>query len=458
MNNDKSSFLGTDKIFPLLIKMGAPAAAGMLVQALYNIVDTIFVGRGVGPEAIGALSIVFPIQMTVSSIAMALGIGTASIVSRRLGENKPEEASAAVGSGFTWMLAGTIVLIVFLSIFTKPVLRFFGSTENLIPLSMQYTKYVIPGFFFFAFATFANNLFRSEGNAKAAMTGMMLGALLNCILDPVLIIYFNLGVKGAGLATTISQAVSSVYFLSLYVRKKSTVKLSIANFRIRKDLIIESSMLGMPSFIMHAGMSLLTLIINNSLGYYGGDNAIISYGMVHKFFSIIILPMIGIAQGFQPIAGYNFGAGNYHRVREALFKAIASGFTVIFIGYTVSMLFARACMSLFASDPEILTLSSTVLRTFILVVPIASIQFIGTTYFQAVGKARQSMLLGLSRQFLILIPLIIVMPLIFGIKGIWMSFPVADVLSVAITTAFLRKELAHLNELMLQKDESIALN
>ncbi len=443
-NTDKSEFLGKEKIFPLLIKMAAPAAAGMLVQALYNIVDTIFVGRGVGSLAIGALSLVFPIQMIVASIAMALGIGTASIVSRRLGEKRFDDASKAVGTGYTSMLAGTFILTATLVIFMRPILGFFGTTDVLMPLTSEYTKWVSIGFFFFAFSSFASTMARAEGNSKGAMIGMMVGAVLNCMLDPLFIFGFDLGVMGAAIATSISQMVSALYFISIYVRKKNTVKIRPEYFRIDTKILKESVILGIPPFIQNAGMSLLVLIVNNSLGHYGGEEAIVNYGMSNRFMSVLIMPIIGIAQGFQPIAGYNIGAKNYDRVKQSLKTAIITGLSVTMVGYSIAMIFPQACMGLFTSDTAIIESSARVLRIVMVSIPLVAVQFIGISYFQAVGKAKQSMLLGLSRQLLLFLPVLIILPLIIGLDGVWGTFPVADTLSSVLTYILLIVELKKL--------------
>ena len=441
MDNDRSEFLGTEKIFPLLIKMALPAAAGMLVQALYNIVDTIFVGRGVGPMAIGALSIVFPVQMIVSSVAMALGVGTASIVSRRLGEKKYQDASAAVGTGYTAMLAGTVILVGVLFLFMKPILVIFGVTPKMMPMAAAYTRTVIPGFFFFAFASFSSNVVRAEGNAKGAMIGMMIGAVLNCFLDPVFIFIFGLGVRGAALATTLSQIVSSLYFLSIYIRRKNAVEFSFASLRIEAGILKEASLLGIPPFIQNAGMSILALIINNTLGVHGGEAAIINYGMSHRFISLMILPLLGLAQGFQPIAGYNYGAGNFSRLRQILKTAILCGISVTAVVYVVAIILPERCMGLFTSDSDIVESSAAAFRILIMMIPIVPVQIIGTAYFQAVGKAKQSMILGLSRQFLFLIPLVLILPAVIGLRGIWSAFPIADVVSTALTSTLLVLEV-----------------
>ena len=440
----KTDFLGRDAIFPLLLKMGIPAAVGMLVNALYNVVDTIFVGHGVGPLAIAALSIVFPLQMIVSAVAQALGIGAASIVSRRLGEKRPDAAAAAMGTAYAAVMLVTAVLVALVFLFTRPILAFFGASETVMPYALSYTRIVAAGFFFFSMSMCASNLIRAEGNAKASMLGMLLGAGLNTILDPIFIFGFGMGVEGAAVATVISQVVSCAYLFSLYFRKKSHVPIGVADLRIEPSVLRDEALLGVPAFVQSAGMSLLALLINTTLGRYGGDLAITTYGMNHKILSIVIMPILGIIQGFQPIAGYNYGAKRFDRVRQSLKTTVLTALAVSLAGYAFMMLAPRAAIGLFTADAELIASSARVLRVMVLFIPLASLQITGSTYFQAVGKKTQSMMLGLSRQFLLLIPIVLILPLLIGVDGVWLAFPIADLASTVITLALLARELRHL--------------
>ena len=440
----KTDFLGRDAIFPLLLKMGIPAAVGMLVNALYNVVDTIFVGHGVGPLAIAALSIVFPLQMIVSAVAQALGIGAASNVSRRLGEKRPDAAAAAMGTAYAAVMLVTAVLVALVFLFTRPILAFFGASETVMPYALSYTRIVAAGFFFFSMSMCASNLIRAEGNAKASMLGMLLGAGLNTILDPIFIFGFGMGVEGAAVATVISQVVSCAYLFSLYFRKKSHVPIGVADLRIEPSVLRDEALLGVPAFVQSAGMSLLALLINTTLGRYGGDLAITTYGMNHKILSIVIMPILGIIQGFQPIAGYNYGAKRFDRVRQSLKTTVLTALAVSLAGYAFMMLAPRAAIGLFTADAELIASSARVLRVMVLFIPLASLQITGSTYFQAVGKKTQSMMLGLSRQFLLLIPIVLILPLLIGVDGVWLAFPIADLASTVITLALLARELRHL--------------
>lgn len=441
----KTSFLEQERIFPLLLKLGVPAAAGMLVNALYNIVDTIFVGQGVGPLAIAALSIAFPIQMIVSSLAQALGVGASSIVSRRLGEKRAEDAARTIGTAYAAIIAVNLVLVALLFAFLEPILSFFGASEAILTYASEYVSIVSAGFFFFAASMAASSLVRAEGNAKASMVGMVLGALLNCVLDPLFIFGFGMGVAGAAWATVISQAASCVYLFGLYARKKTQVPLRREHFKIRIDLLSESALLGVPVFVQSAGMSVLVLLINNTLGAYGGDRAITIYGMNTRLVSLIIFPLFGVIQAFQPIVGYNFGARRYDRVKKAIKVTVATMLSVASFFFALTMLFPTVFMGMFSRDAGLVKEAAGVLRLMMLFIPLVSLQFIGSAYFQSVGKKTESMVLGLARQFLMLIPLVLILPRFFGLTGVWAAFPAADFLASILTTTLLVLEMRKLN-------------
>jgi len=290
----------------------------------------------------------------------------------------------------------------------------------------------------------ASSLVRAEGNARASMTGMLIGAILNCFLDPLFIFGFGWGVWGAAFATVISQVASCTYLLSLYLRRKTHVHLSPADFRIDFRLLGDCSVLGIPNFIQSAGMSILTLLVNTTLGRLGGDEGITIFGMVHKLNTLVIFPIIGIAQGFQPIAGYNYGARRFDRVRGIIRVGLLTVFAIASVCYGVIMIFPRAVMSLFTSDAALVAKGAGVLRVMSLFIPLAALQILGSTYFQAIGKRTHSLALGISRQFLILIPLVLVLPRFFGLIGVWSSYPVADLLSATLTTTLLIREVRRL--------------
>ena len=382
--------------------------------------------------------------MIISALAQAIGVGTASIVSRRLGAKKAHDAAAAMGTAYTAVFLFTALLIALFLLFIEPILGFFGASEATMPYALAYSRIVAPGFFFFALSMLASNLMRAEGKAKAAMTSMLLGAGMNLALDPILIFGFGMGVEGAAIATVASQAASCLYLLSIYVLKKNHIVITARDLGIKPALLAESAVLGIPAFLQSAGMSILALLINTTLGRHGGDGAISTYGMMHRTLMIIIMPIIGIIQGFQPIVGFNYGAKNFARVRRVLKVTALTAFGMSLIGYFLMMALPDTLMRLFTRDAELIRSSARALRIAALFIPLASLQIMGATYFQAVGKRAQSLLLGLMRQFIILIPVILTLPRLIGVDGVWFAFPIADLVSTCVTGVLLMRELRHL--------------
>jgi len=313
-----------------------------------------------------------------------------------------------------------------------------------MPYARDYMDIVAIGFFFLGISMAASNLIRAEGNPKVSMVGMIIGTALNIVLDPVFIFGLHMGVRGAAIATVISQICSAAYLVHFFVRRRGHIILSLHHLVPRLDIFRDAFVLGLPSFIMQIGMSIVAIILNNSLHAYGGDLAISTYGMVFRLFSFIILPLIGLTQGFQPIAGYNYGARRYDRVRDIV-KLTALAATLLSVGgFVVVQAFPRALISLFTSDDALIASSARALRIFFACAPIVGLQILGSIYFQAVGKAGTSLVLSLLRQFIILIPTVLILPTLFKLDGIWMSFPVADLISSVVTSIALVFELRRL--------------
>ncbi len=447
MQQNKSSFLGTEKLFPLLMKMSVPAIIGMMAAALYNVVDTIFVGRGVGPLGIAGLSIAFPIQMIVQAVGQMIGIGAASIISRKLGEKNYDEASLALGTAILSIAIFSIVIVIGIAAFFRPILSLFGATETIMPYSVEYLRNVIFGFPFIAISMAGNNMIRSEGKARTAMGTMLIGMGLNIILDPIFIFVLDMGIQGAALATVISQFCSFVWVALFYLTKKSSIRLDRGHMHIKGAFLREMLVLGLPNAVQSAGISILAVIVNNTLGLLGGDLAISTYGMLHRLLSFVFMPMIGLAQGFQPIAGYNFGAREYGRVKRILFLAAGTSISVSSFFFFLIRTFPDFFIGLFTVDADLIASSSRALKIMSLAMPLMSIQIIASVYFQAIGKGIASLLLGLSRQFLLLIPIVLILPRFIGVDGIWAAFPSSDFLSITISLVVMSFELRQLKRL-----------
>ncbi len=442
--SDTSAFLGKEKLFPLLLRMSIPAIIGMMVGAFYNIADTIFLGRGAGPMAIAGLAVAFPIQMIVPALAKMIGVGGASIISRRLGERNHAGAASALGTAFSSGITIALVLTASIAVFTIPILKLFGATETILPYSTEYLRTVLWGLPFIAFSMMGNDLIRSEGKAKTAMGTMLIGMILNIILDPIFIFGFGMGIRGAALATVIAQCCSFLWVLLFYLGKRSNVALERRYLGINLPQLGEMILLGLPNAVQMAGMSVLTAVINNTLGTMGGDMAITTFGMIHRLLSFVFMPILGLAQGFQPIAGYNYGAKDYSRVKHILLLTALSAVVLALGFYVCIRLFPQNLIGMFTTDTELISFAARALMIMSTVMPVIGLQIVSSVYFQAIGKGMYALLLGLSRQFLFLIPSVLILPRFYGLHGVWASFPVSDFLSTAIAITAVVLEIRHL--------------
>ena len=435
--------LGEEKINKLLVNLSLPATIGMMVNALYNLVDTIFVGRGVGAIAIGGLTIAFPIQMVIMAFAQMIGIGAASAISRSLGAKDIEKADYVAGNSFLCVIVLSSIIAAIGLIFTEPMLRFFGSTETILPYAKDYITIILWGSIFFSFAMSSNNLIRAEGNAKVAMVTMLIGAILNIILDPIFIFIFKLGIKGAALATIISQFISFLFILTYLYSGKSSLKIKLHHLKPKIHIIIEILTVGSAAFFRQVTGSVVAIVVNNSLRIFGGDMALIIAGILHRVIMFVFMPLFGVIQGMQPIVGFNYGAKKLDRVKEAIKLSLITTTVIATFGWLIAELFPFAIISIFTHDAEVIEKGSTIIRIVLSMIPAIGIQIVGAALFQSLGKAVPSLILSLLRQVLLFIPLVIILPRVFGLGllGIWIAYPAADILSVILTALFLRSEL-----------------
>ncbi len=444
MKNNPHEFLGTDKITPLLFKLSIPAMIGMISNALYNVIDTVFVGHGAGALAIGGLTIAFPFQLIIGAFALMYGVGVASVISRRLGEGKPEEAVIAAANAFMLTFFTSLLILIFGELFLEKILNIFGATEDILPFASDYMRIILIGAPFLSFSMCANNILRSEGAAKASMTIMIIGTALNVVLDPIFIFGFGLGIKGAAIATVISQICGSLYALSYFLRGKSSLKFHINLFKLKLVYIKEIVLLGLATFIRQIGTSAMALAVNNMVKIYGGDLAIATFGMVNRFLTLVLMPIFGMNQGLQPIIGYNFGAKKNDRVKEVLKVAVLITTMIGLVFSLIAFIFPRLLLTMFTTDQNLLDMGAVALRIIISTMVFLGLQTCGTTYFQAIGKSLPSIFLGMSRQFIILIPLVLILPRFFGLIGVWIAFPSADILASVITSVWLLVDIKKL--------------
>ncbi len=439
MNEQKSSFLGTEALPKLLFKMALPAVIAMVVNSLYNVVDRIFVGQGVGANAIGALSIVFPIQLFVGAIGIGMGTGAASLVSRSIGANDLEKARKTIGTGLSVLAILSAVLLLVLFIFPNPILRALGATDTLLPLSREYLDIIVWGIPFICFGMFGNNVLRAEGRATAAMTSLLIGAVGNIILDPIFIFVFDMGIQGAALATLISRIVSCVWVMTTLQRK--SFRLHIREYVIHATILKEIGLIGIAAFIQQAGMSVIAIIINNMLKLFGGDTEIIIYGVIQTIMMFLIMPALGIGQGFQPIAGFNYGAENYHRLRAIVKLSMTWMFRLTIPFYLVAMIFPQLFLHAFIQEAQIIEAGIPIVRVTLAALVLVPLNLLGSVYFQAIGHQGEALFLSLSRQFIFFLPLLFILAYTLGIWGVWLAFPLADGLSSGVTGFLLQKNV-----------------
>jgi putative MATE family efflux protein len=441
MAKDIHKMLGEERIGRLLLSLSLPATIGMLVQAMYNFVDTIFVGRGVGSMGIAGISISFPVQIFVMAFAQMFGIGGASVISRALGEKNHEKARRAAGNVMAFSIAFGLAMTLLGYFFIDQLLILLGASEAIIPYAREYLSIILLGSAFFSFGMAMSHVIRAEGKPKIAMAAMLISAVLNIILDPIFIFTLNMGIRGAALATVLSQAITSIYILFYFTSEKSLLRVSLASLLPEWGILKETVSVGLSAFSRQVAGSLLAVVLNNSLVFYGGDIAVAVYGVINRLLMVFIMPMFGVNQGFLPIVGYNYGAKKMRRARESVKLASAVTTLIALFSAIIMFFFARQLISIFTDEIELIEPTISALRIVILAIPTIGIQVIASGMFQALGKAIPALFLSLLRQIIILIPLILVIPRFLGINGIWISFPLADLIAFAISLVFYLREL-----------------
>ena len=444
MNQTKA--LGTESIGKLLFKFSIPAITGMIVNALYNIVDRIYIGhiKGVGSYALSGLAITFPISVIIMAFSMLIGIGASAVISIRLGEKNKESADDILGNALILITIISLVIGLLGVLFLNKLLILFGASENSIPYAKAYIQIILMGAVFQNIGFGINNIIRAEGNPKMAMLTMVFGAIINIILDPILIFGFNMGVQGAAIATIISQAFNTLWVLKYFTSKNSgsTLKIKKANLKLHKYIIKDIFAIGMAPFSMQIASSLVVILYNKGLYAYGGDLAIAAMGILNSISMLIFMPIFGISQGIQPIIGYNYGAKLYPRVLKVLKLAITFGTCIAIVGFISVQLFAKSLIGVFVgNNSELINLGARGLRIDLIVLPILGFQILGASYFQAINEAKTSMILSILRQVIVLIPLILILPLFFKLDGLWLSQPCADLIATVLTAFFLCKSI-----------------
>ncbi len=438
---EKEHKLADKNISRLLLKLTFPATIGMLVMALYNIVDTMFIGHGVGPNGIAGLSIVFPIQLIVMGFGQMFGMGGASIISRAFGAKDFEKANRTFGNQIFSVILFTILVMIPGLLFPREILTLFGATEAILPYSLSYYRIIVFGAGLFMFAMMSNNVLRAEGHAKIAMSNMIISAVLNIILDPIFIFAFKMGIQGAALATIIAQGLVVFYLIYHFTKGKSYFRIKLhyirPNFKIQKEMFA----VGLAAFSRQVAGSFIVVIINNKLGYFDPTGVYIAvYGIINRLFSLFFMPMFGIGQGLQPVLGYNYGAHRLDLAKKAIRLAFTWASSISIIAFLIIQIFPSFLMSWFTSDAHVIEVGVYAIRRMTILFPILGFQIIGSTIFQALGHATEALILSLSRQILFFIPIFYFMSHFYDFFGVLVTFPMSDFLAFGVTLFFLIRE------------------
>ena len=441
MNNRQSNVLNDDRIGQLLLKLSLPAFMGLFVMTIYNVVDTVFVGHYVGPLGIAGLSVVFPIQMLTIGVGQMMGMGGASLISRLIGGGRAERAEHALGNAvmFTVLLSAVLVIVGLAN--TDGWLKLMGASETVLPYARDYMTFILMGVPFKTFAMAHNSLIRAEGNARVPMIGMMMGAVLNIVLDAVFIILLDMGIRGAAIATLIAQAIAATYFVSYYLSGRSFLKFHSDSLIIKWDILRAILAIGVAAFANLSAGSMTIVFVNRSLAAFGGDVAISAYGLVHRIMMFAFMPGIVIGQGLQPVLGFNYGAKRYDRALEAIKIAITAATVFSIISFLALYFFPEVFLRAFTADSELIAVGSYAPKRVFFLKYLIGFIMVGSTIFQAMGKAPQAFVTAIARPALFLLPLVFILPNYWELDGVWLAFPITDVLTFILVVALLTPQI-----------------
>ena len=431
--DERQDMLAEERIGRLLFNLSLPAGVGMFVMALYNVVDTIFIGQVVGVDGITGLTIVFPVQMLVLGIGLMVGIGGASLISRSFGAGNFQKAERTLGNSvLLTIVLGILLAIVGLSA-SEFWVRLFGATEKIVPYARDYMDIILLGSVFHTFSVATGHFVRAEGNARVPMISMVAGALLNILLDAIFILVLKMGIRGAATATVISQIVSTLYLLSYYMFQNSSLKIHIKNFIPERNVMKEIIFVGFTSFVRFTAVSFVFIFLNRTLVVYGGELAVAAFGIVGRVMRFTLMPIISIGQGLQPILGFSYGAEKYGRALRAIKLSVIVATIFSTAAFLIIFCLATPSMCIFTRDAPLIAEGARAAKLMSMVMCLVGFQFIVSVMFQALGKVIPALLTAMSRQILFLLPLILILPEFMQLDGIWLSFPIADALSFIFT-------------------------
>lgn len=435
--------LGTEPIGKLLKSYAVPAIIAMTASSLYNIIDSIFIGHGVGPLAIAGLAVTFPLMNLSAAFGTLVGVGATTLVSVLLGQKNYDIANKVLGNV---VILNTIIGLLFMTvslIFLDPILYFFGASDNTIVYAREYMQIILAGNAVTHLYLGLNSVLRASGQPKFAMMLTILSVIINTAVAPVLIFWLDMGISGAAIATVLAQSVSLIIILRYFSRKDRLLHFSKGIFRLEWRITRDSLSIGLAPFLMNSAACIVTLFINQQLGNYGGDIAIGAYGIVNRISFLFIMIVMGFNQGMQPIAGYNYGTRNYTRVKSVMWTTVKYATVVTTTGFLIATLFPQQAVSIFTSDPQLIDFSARGLRILTLAFPFVGFQMVSSNFFQCLGMVNKAIILSMARQILFLIPCIYVLPLFFKNLGVWISFPISDfaafIISAILMWDLLRK-------------------
>ena len=446
MNEVKRNPLGEEKIGTLLRQFAIPSIIAMLVSALYNMVDQFFIGNSIGMLGNAATNVAFPLTTTSTALALLCGIGGAANFNISMGRKEPEKARRYMGAAFTMLLTLGIVLCIGARTFLEPMLNLFGATADVLPYAMTYTGITSFGFPFLILTTGGTNLIRGDGSPKYAMACSLIGALLNTILDPLFIFVFDWGMAGAAWATVIGQVASGLMVL-FYLPRFKTLKLELSDMRLSKTYCLPIFALGLTSFFNQLSMMVVQVVLNNTmthygaLSVYGSEIPLACSGIVSKVGMIFFSVVIGLVQAMQPIVSFNYGAGNFKRVKETVILACKAAAVICIIGFLCFQIFPREIIGFFGSgSEEYFNFAERYFRIYMFFICVNFLQPVSSTFFTAVGMPKRGVFLSLTRQIIFLLPLLVVLPIFFGIDGAMYSAPIADFFAAVLAVVFLRAQ------------------
>lgn len=447
MDNQKATIeLGTKPVGQLLMRYAVPAIIAMTASSLYNMVDSIFIGQGVGALAISGLAITFPLMNLSTAFGAGVGVGASSLLSVKLGQKDYEAAQNILGNTVVLNIITGVCFSIISLLFLEPILMFFGASAQTLPYAKDYMEIILLGNVVTHLYFGLNALQRAAGKPQLSMYMTIFTVIINAILDPIFIWPLGLGIRGAAYATVLSQLLALIWQLVMFSNKSEFLHFKRGIYRLRSRLVKNILAIGMSPFSMNVCACFVVIIINNSLVSHGGDMAVGAYGIINRIAFIFVMVTIGVNQGMQPIAGYNYGAMKFDRMMRVLKYAVICGTCVTTAGFVVGQFFPEPCVRLFTSDQTLIYLSVHAMRIMMVSFPIIGYQMVIANFFQSIGKAKISVFLSLSRQLVFLIPLLLVLPTLYGVDGVWWSMPVADTISALVTAVIMALFMRKINK------------